>query len=99
MAWVVNPTVRLRPIPEMQCCLAYLPTAKELQRRPELYGLNLTSWLVLSLCDGRDDPAIEKEFADALRSGGGRTVGAGALGDALSELANLGLILRTEEPR
>ena len=63
MAWFLNPAVRLRPIPEMQCCLAYMPKAKE--RRPELYGLNLTSWLALSLCDGRNDWAIEKEFADA----------------------------------
>jgi hypothetical protein len=95
MPWVLNPAVRLRPIPEMQCCLAYLPKAKA--RRPELYGLNLTSWLALSLCDGRDDLAVEQEFADALRNGGGCDNGAGTLRDALSALANLGLILRTEE--
>jgi hypothetical protein len=72
-----------------------MPKAKE--RRPELYGLNLTSWLALSLCDGRNDWAIEKEFADALR-GGGHGLGAHTLGDALAELESLGLIQRTEEP-
>jgi hypothetical protein len=96
MPWVLNPVVRLRPIPEMQCCLAYLPNAKG--HRPELYGLNLTSWLALSLCDGRDDRAIEQEFAEAIRGGGSQGMGAGTLGDALSELARLGLIQRTEEP-
>jgi hypothetical protein len=91
-AWTAEPNMRLRPVPELECCLAYLPRRRDPPRRPSLHGLNLTSWLVLSLCDGRDDEALAHEFAEA-------TAGAGAAPDALAtaleQLAKLGLINRT----
>lgn len=80
--WQRDPAVRLRPVPELALCLAYG------RHPPRLYGLNLTSWLVLTLCDGRDRIAMEEAFADA--------TGAGDVGKkldiALAQLETLGLI-------
>lgn len=43
--------VRLRPVPELGGCLAYVPG--DVARRPALHLLNPTSWLIAALCDGR----------------------------------------------
>jgi hypothetical protein len=78
----------LRPVPEQAICLAYRP------RPPALDALNLTSWLVMELCDGRDDAALSKAYADAVRSAGGAGDAPGALDHALRQLHELGLIER-----
>ena len=87
--WSASPGVRLRPIPEQECCLAYVP------RPPALHGLNLTSWLVLSLCDGRTQPAIAEDYFAAVAESGGPGATAGALDSALIQWEALGLITRT----
>jgi hypothetical protein len=84
--WTRNPDVRLRPVPELACCLAYV------RRPPELHGLNLTSWLVLSLCDGRVEAAIAKDYFDAVRPVGGPGTTHGAFEGALLQLEALRLI-------
>lgn len=89
--WRADPTLRLRPVPELASCLAY----KKGPRR--LYGLNLTSWLVLTLCDGRDRTAMEQAFAEATDGAGGAGASPGALDLALSQLETLGLIRRTPQ--
>ena len=43
LAWTREHGVRLRPVPEQAVCLAYRP------QPPMLFGLNLTSWLLLTL--------------------------------------------------
>jgi hypothetical protein len=92
--WIAEPTIRLRPVPELACCLAYLPPRRDPPRRPELHGLNLTSWLVLSLCDGRDDEALQSEFAEAMAESAGPGADPDALALALQQLSDLGLINR-----
>ena len=87
--WTHRPGTRLRPVPEMACCLAYA------RNPPRLLGLNLTSWLVYTLCDGRDEPTISRDYAEALsgaRDAGNSTDG---LASALTQLETLGLIEKT----
>jgi hypothetical protein len=86
--WVREPNVRLRPVPEQAVCLAYRP------RPPMLFGLNLTSWLVLTLCDGRSEEAIGRDYDAAVRQAGGPGAESGALTKALRGLEELGLIRR-----
>lgn len=86
--WTREPGVRLRPVPEQAVCLVYRP------RPPMLFGLNLTSWLVLSLCDGRGEDEIGRDFDAAVREAGGPGAEPGALAQALQGLEGLGLIRR-----
>jgi hypothetical protein len=97
--WASDPAIRLRPVPEMECCLAYLPRRVSPPRPPALHGLNLTSWLVLTLCDGRDDLELAREYADAMAETSGPGRAAGALNEALSQLQGLGLIRRTAQEK
>jgi hypothetical protein len=48
--------LRVRPLPEMEACLVYTP------RKPNLYTLNATAWVVLELCDGRSFRDLEQAF-------------------------------------
>ena len=48
--------LRLRPVPEMGYCFVYHPAV------PQLYTLNTTAWLVLSLCDGADQETIARDY-------------------------------------
>src|SRR5580698_2556371 len=89
--WMHEPGVRLRPVPEQAVCLVYRP------RPPMLFGLNLTSWLVLTLCDGRDEAAMERDYYAAVQSVGGPGAAPGAFGVALRGLRELGLIRRRTE--
>jgi hypothetical protein len=85
---VREPGVRLRPVPEQAVCLAYRP------RPPMLFGLNLTSWLVLTLCDGRSEQEIGRDYDAAVREAGGPGAEPGAFAKALQGLEGLGLIRR-----
>ena len=69
-------------------CFAYRP------KPPALHALNLTSWLVFDLCDGRDDASLALAYADAVRRAGGPGDAPGALNWALRQLHELGLIER-----
>lgn len=89
--WSPKPGVRLRPIPEQSCCLAYVP------RPPALHGLNLTSWIILTLCDGRTQPAIAQDYFAAVSPSGGAAATPGAFESALIQLEALGLIQRATE--
>ena len=99
MIWLADPSLRLRPVPEMECCLAYLPPQNAPRRPPTIHGLNVTSWFVLSLCDGQDDQSLRQEFSDVLAQCTGDGTRAGTLLDALAQLHGLGLIHRTEQER
>jgi hypothetical protein len=92
--WTASPDLRLRPVPELACCLVYVP------RPPALHGLNLTSWLVLSLCDGRDEAAIAKEYFELVTKVGGPGTARNAVEGALLQLEELRLVRRTtsDEP-
>jgi hypothetical protein len=79
----------LRPVPEQAICLAYVP------RPPALHGLNLTSWFVYTLCDGRDEVAIAADYFSAVASSGGPAATPTALEAALLQLETLGLIRRS----
>lgn len=67
-------------------CLVYRP------KPPMLCGVNLTSWLVLTLCDGRGEDEISREYAAAVREAGGPGAEPGAFAKALQGLEELGLI-------
>jgi hypothetical protein len=51
------PGLRVRPVFEWDGCVVFDPT------RRRLVELNLTSWLMLELCDGRPYEALRAEFA------------------------------------
>lgn len=95
--WSVNPAVRLRPIPEQECCLFYVPRTATAQRSaPVLTGLNATSWYVWTLCTGRTFAAIARDYLAALGPAGGPAASQSALEGAFIQLEALGLILRSD---
>lgn len=59
--YILAKGVRLRPVPEFAACLAYVPGSRA--TRPALHRLNVTSWLIASLCDGRSLAAVTAGFA------------------------------------
>lgn len=53
--------VRVRPLPDMECLLAFSPSTRT------LHWLNLTAWAVFDLCDGnRTDAEMVRAFAEAI---------------------------------
>lgn len=90
--WAQAPGVRLRPMPELACCLAYV------RDPPALHGLNLTSWIVLTLCDGRPETDIARAYLEAVSPVGGPGARRGVLEAALIQLEALRLIRRTRAP-
>lgn len=78
-------------MPEQGICLAYLP------HPPGLYGLNPSSWLLLSLCDGRSDAALAAAYRSAVASARGPASAPGALANGIGQLQRLGLIRRIGE--
>jgi hypothetical protein len=94
VCWRREPEIRLRPVAEQQCCLVYRPPSApaEPRRPPALHALNLTTWLVLTLCDGRDEAAMAEEFIEALRDTDGPGASLAGLQSALGQLHALGLI-------
>jgi len=82
--FVLEPGVRLRPVPEMGVCLAYT------RARPGLHRLNAASWLIVSLCDGRSLAEIAEAYRIALGEAGSET----ALREGIAQLLTLGIIQR-----
>lgn len=48
--------LRLRPVPEREVCLVYVP------RKPNLYTLNATAWMILEMCRGQPLKELQAEF-------------------------------------
>jgi hypothetical protein len=82
--FVLEPGVRLRPVPELGVCLAYTPA------RPALHRLNATAWLIASLCDGRPFAQIAAAYAAALP---GATEA--SLREGIAQLQALGILRKT----
>ena len=76
--------VRLRPVPELGGCLAYVPG--DAARRPALHLLNPTSWLIAALCDGRPLASLRTEVK------AGSDTPEGELDAGIAELVRLGVI-------
>ena len=83
------PRLRIRPVFEWDGCVVFDPG------RRRLVELNLASWLMLELCDGRPYDALKEEFASIA----GLRVEAhdidGYLRSGLLQLAAAGLIRRS----
>ena len=94
--WETDPSVRLRPIPELDCCLAYLPPRRDPPRMAALHGLNLTTWLVLSMCDGRSDDLLTQAYHETMATTYGPGTRPESLAQALVQLERLGLIHRSK---
>jgi hypothetical protein len=54
-----TPGLRLRPLPELGTCLAFVP------EEPRLYTLNLHAWLVLELCEYFEAESLVEEYLAA----------------------------------
>ena len=80
--------LRIRPVPEMGCCLVYTPSD------PNLYTLNSAAWLIFELCDGRRGDAIGVDVAAAVRDATGARIDEGALALAMENLIRQGLVER-----
>jgi len=86
--WTAEPGLRLRPVPEQRLCLVYTPA------RPALHALNVTTWFVLTLCDGSTYADIARAFRRAAADSLGPGSGTEALRAALTQLLGLGLVRR-----
>jgi len=86
------PGLRLRPIPELGACLAYMPGA------PRLHQLNATAWLILELVDGRDDRALAEAFATRTSPVLSSSAARRTLAEGLAGLCASGLLQALPEP-
>ena len=82
--------MRLRAVPEMGVCFAYTPT------RPALHRLNVGSWFLASLCDGRSAASLSAAYREAMHRTG-RYFDETELRDGLTRLVNLGVIRYVSE--
>lgn len=83
------PALRIRPVFEWDGCIVFDPT------RRRLVELNLTSWLLLELCDGRAYEALRMEFASIVGMRAENDGIDGFLRSGLLGLAAAGLIRRS----
>jgi hypothetical protein len=81
-----SPGLRVRALPELDTCLAYLP------RPPRLCRLNLGAWLILELCDGRSADALCGAYVEALDGATQRSALLEQLSAGIEELMQLGLV-------
>lgn len=79
--------VRVRPVPELETCIVYTPSD------PRLYRLNLNSWLILELCQGRSDAELSEAYLEAVPPAG--TAGR-ALREGLATLLDAGIVERVQ---
>ena len=83
------PDLRIRPVPELECCLVFTP------QRPNLYTLNATAWLVLELCDGRAGSALEEAYRESLELQEGDADPKDELHGIIEDFERWGLVVRT----
>lgn len=86
--YVRHPSLRMRPVPEQNCCIVF--TAQ----RPNLYTLNPTAWLVLELCDGQPGTAIEAAYREAVEAPEGDDGAAAALREIVVDFEGKGIVER-----
>lgn len=86
-----QPSLRVRPVPELQRCLVFTP------EQPRLYTLNASAWLVFELCDGRSLAGIEAAYREAIGAHPGQAV-ASELHAIVGDLAGLGIVSRSAAP-
>ena len=91
-----HPTLRIRPVPEMNCCLVFVP------ERARLHTLNAPAWLALELCDGRDARALAAAYRSTLGGAGDAAADAAIeseLAGVLDALERNGIVERVRRPR
>lgn len=97
--------LRLRPVPELGCCLVFTPG------RPNLYTLNARAWLVLELVQatpsrpgqpeeagrppGQTGAELEAAYREALRERHSEASGEG-LAEIIDDLALKGILRRID---
>ena len=79
--------VRLRPVPELGVCLAYT------QKRPAIHQLNPASWLIASICDGRELRDIAADYRASLC---GYPDWENQLHDGIRQLMEIGVLKRVQ---
>jgi hypothetical protein len=85
------PGLRIRPVFEWDGCIVFDPG------RRQLVELNLASWLVLELCDGRGFPDLRSEFLSVVGARVETVLAERYLQSALYQLAESGLVKRRTE--
>jgi hypothetical protein len=55
-----KPDVKIRPVPEWSCCIAFTPDM------PNVYMLNTLAWLIVELCDSKTFESVEAQFISLL---------------------------------
>lgn len=85
-----SPGLRVRALPELDTCLAYVP------RPPRLCRLNLAAWLILELCERGSAADLRDAYCDAVGDSTDRTYSMAKLEEGLSELVELGVLQRIE---
>lgn len=84
--------LRLRPVPELGVCLAYL------RRPPRLLRLNLEAWALLEVLAASGDGADQPARMRAELAAGGWHLSAETLSDLMAGLEARGLVERLPEP-
>jgi hypothetical protein len=82
--------LRLRPVPELGMCLAFVP------HPPRLHTLNPTAWLIAELCDGTDDKELAAKFIARSVPSLSPDAVAEHLANGLRQLQDSGIITRHE---
>ena len=85
--YVRKANLRIRPVPEQNCCLVFTPDT------PNLYTLNPSAWLVLELCNGQNGEALQAAYRASM--GAGTDASEAELERILEDLARKGIVERT----
>jgi len=83
--------LRVRPVPEMRMCFVFTPAA------PKLYTLNMSAWLVLTLCDGRSGRDLVDAYATEMAAHLPRDDALREVRAAIGDLEGKGMIVRADK--
>lgn len=86
--YVRTANLRIRPVPEQNCCFVFTPD------RPNLYTLNPSAWLVLELCDGQSGEALEAAYRASMDAGVDAGETAAELEQILEDFVRKGIVER-----
>jgi hypothetical protein len=82
--------LRLRPVPELGMCLAFVP------HPPRLHTLNPAAWLIAELCDGIGEQELAEKFLSRSMPALSADAAAEHLASGLRQLRESGIITLNE---
>lgn len=83
-----TPGLRVRPVPELGCCMVFTPA------QPKVYTLNAAAWLLLELCEGQSAEALLAAFQAVYAEQGAAAGTAPEALHVIDDLERKGILVR-----